>query len=126
MQAILDRVLAHPQGQTPQSTPPPDSELQTGKLPDPPLFDGKALTLISPRLDPGSQHVYQTVSELYNHLYELYGDPNKERNARPVFKDLAMKKADTFQEFYAEFLRCVADSNISPRDLKEELNDKLA
>ena len=36
-----------------------------------------------------------------------------------------MKKDQTFQEFYSIFLRCVADGNISPRDLKDDLNDKL-
>ena len=36
-----------------------------------------------------------------------------------------MRKEQTFQEFYLTFLRCVADGNISPRDLKDDLNDKL-
>jgi hypothetical protein len=65
------------------------------------------------------------VKELYEHLDELYGDPNKEKNARHTFKELTMKKGQTFQEFYAIFLRCIADGNISPRDLKDDLNDKL-
>ena len=88
-------------------------------------LSGKALTLVSPRLNQANRHAYQTVAELYAHLAELYGDPNKEWNARQAFKDLTMKKTDTFQEFYAEFLRHVANGNISPRDLKGELNDKL-
>ena len=53
------------------------------------------------------------VAELYDHLSKLYGDPNKEWNARQVFIDLIMKKTDTFQEFYNEFLRYVANDNIS-------------
>ena len=65
------------------------------------------------------------LTELYDHLEELYGDSNKERNARQVFKTLAMKKGQTFQEFYALFLRYIADGNISPQDLKDDLNDKL-
>jgi len=86
---------------------------------------GDALTLISPRLDAANHHAYATVRELYEHLDELYGDPNKEKNARRVFKELTMKKGQTFQEFYAIFLRCIADGNISTRDLKDDLNDKL-
>jgi hypothetical protein len=86
---------------------------------------GDALALISPRLRAANRHAYGTVRELYEHLEELYGDPNKERNARQTFKDLVMKKDQTFQEFYSTFLRCVADGNISPRDLKDDLNDKL-
>jgi hypothetical protein len=87
---------------------------------------GDALALISPRLSAANRHAYETLDELYEHLEELYGDPNKERNARQAFKDLTMKKGQTFQEFYAIFLRHVADGNISPRDLKDELNDKLS
>ena len=30
-----------------------------------------------------------------------------------------------FQEFYAIFLQSIADGNISPQDLKDDLNDKL-
>ena len=65
------------------------------------------------------------MTELYEHLEELYGDPNKEKNARQAFKSLVMKRGQTFQEFYAMFLRNVADGNISPQDLKDDLNDKL-
>jgi hypothetical protein len=86
---------------------------------------GHALALISPRLNQDGRHAYETVGELYTHLEELYGDPNKERNARQAFKELSMKKGQTFQEFYALFLRHVADGNINPQDLKDDLNDKL-
>ena len=86
---------------------------------------GDALALISPRLNAANHHAYITVRELFEHLDELYGDPNKEKNARHTFKELSMKKGQTFQEFYATFLRCVADGNISLTDLKDDLNDKL-
>jgi hypothetical protein len=86
---------------------------------------GDALALISPRLGADNHHAYTTTAELYEHLDELYGDPNKVRNARHAFKELAMKKGQTFQEFYAAFLRCIADGNIDPRDLKDDLYDKL-
>ena len=88
-------------------------------------MSGNALALISPRLNATSCHAYTTLNELYEHLNELYGDPNKERNARQTFKNLVMKRGQPFQEFYAIFLRCVADGNISPQDLKDDLNDKL-
>ena len=86
---------------------------------------GNALALISPHLDAANHHAYTTVKELFAHLDELYSDPNKEKNARYAFKDLTMKRGQTFQEFYATFLRCVANGNISPQDLKDDLNDKL-
>ncbi|KAH0551419.1 hypothetical protein GP486_007367 [Trichoglossum hirsutum] len=53
---------------------------------------GDTLALISPRLSAANCHAYETVDELYEHLYELYGNPNKECNAHQSFKDLAMKK----------------------------------
>jgi hypothetical protein len=64
-------------------------------------------------LEVSNLHTYDTVIELYEHLYELYDDLNKERNAQQAFKDLTMKKKQTFQEFYALFLRYMADGNIS-------------
>lgn len=88
-------------------------------------LSGNALALVSPRLDAANHHAYVTVKELFEHLDELYGDPNKAKNARHMFKDLVMKKGQTFQEFYAAFLRYVADGNIAPADLKDDLNDKL-
>jgi hypothetical protein len=63
--------------------------------------------------------------ELYDHLHKLYSDSNKEYNARQAFKNLVMKKGQTFQEFYTLFLYYIADSNISFWDLKDKLNEKL-
>jgi hypothetical protein len=86
---------------------------------------GNTLALISPQFEASNPHIYDTVTELYEHLYELYGNLNKERNAQQVFKNLVMKKGQTFQEFYTLFLCYVTNGNISARDLKNELNDKL-
>lgn len=89
------------------------------------LLEGDALGLVSSRLDPDNSQYYTDVKELYTHLTELYGDPNRVKNARTEFKLWYMKKGQTFQQFYATFLRLVADGNIPKQDLKEELNDKL-
>jgi hypothetical protein len=88
-------------------------------------MSSNTLTLILPQLGADNHHAYTTVAELYEHLNELYSDPNKERNARHTFKELAIKKGQTFQEFYTTFLHCIADGNIDPRDLKDDLYDKL-
>ncbi|KAH0562538.1 hypothetical protein GP486_002778 [Trichoglossum hirsutum] len=53
---------------------------------------GDALTLISSHLWAMNRHAYGTIDELYEYLEELYGNPNKKRNARQAFKDLAMRK----------------------------------
>jgi Zinc knuckle len=88
-------------------------------------LEGNALSLVTPRLDTDNHHAYQNIKDLLEHLKELYADPNKVRNARYTFKDLYMKKGQTFQEFYGYFLRLVADGNITS-DLKDDLNDKLS
>jgi len=90
------------------------------------LLEGDALALVSTRLDPDHPQYYGSEVKLYEHLRELYADPNKEKNARTDFKRLFMKKDQTFQVFYATFLRLVADGHITSTDLKEDLNDKLA
>jgi hypothetical protein len=74
---------------------------------------GHVLILISPCLNQDSRHIYETVRELYTHLEELYGNPNKECNTRQAFKELSIKKGQTFQEFYTLFLRHIADGNIN-------------
>jgi hypothetical protein len=90
------------------------------------LLEGDALALTTSRLDPDNGQYYTDVKELYTHLTELYGDPNRVKNARMEFKSWYMKaKGQTFQEFYAVFLRLVADGNLPKQDLKEELNEKL-
>jgi hypothetical protein len=90
------------------------------------LLEGDALAMTSTRMDPDHVQYYRTELELYQHLQELYTDPNREKNARAEFKRLYMKKDQTFQTFYATFLRLVADGKIVSTDLKEKLNNKLS
>jgi len=87
---------------------------------------GDALKLTNPRLDEENPMVYRTVTEFLFHLKELYSDPNKIHNARRAFQSLMMKAGQSFQEFYATFLRLVAESRTSQDQLKYELNEKLA
>ena len=90
------------------------------------LLKEDTLALTSTRLDLDHPQYYGSELELYQHLQELYGDPNKEKNARTEFKKLYIRKDQTFQVFYAMFLRLVADGKISNTDLKDDLNDKLS
>jgi hypothetical protein len=53
---------------------------------------GNALALIAPRLAGASQYKYRTIEDFYTHMTELYGDPNKEHNARQAFKELTIQK----------------------------------
>ncbi|KAI9784555.1 MAG: hypothetical protein M1839_001777 [Geoglossum umbratile] len=133
-ETILNKILK----QTLNSLPAPKKSRRTVQIPDPPLFDGsskdrigydnwliqiiyttghtsdEALALILSQLNTVSCHVYTSLTELYEHLNELYDNLNKKRNDRQAFKNLIMKKGQTFQEFYPLFLQYIADSNISP------------
>ncbi|KAH0562802.1 hypothetical protein GP486_002574 [Trichoglossum hirsutum] len=120
------------------STPVPPEGRKFMKLPDPPLFDSNAKDRVTydnwliqvENKFYSNADVYPTedlkIIYVVGQVSKLYYDSNKEQNAWQAFKDLTIKKEQTFQEFYAIFLRYVADSNISPCDLKDELNDKLS
>ena len=45
------------------------------------LLEGNVLALVTSRLDPDNSLYYSNVKELYTHLFELYGDPNRTCNA---------------------------------------------
>jgi Zinc knuckle len=89
------------------------------------LVTGYAYTLIHPRLDPDHPATYQTVNELYEHLFQLFGDPNRKKTARTEFKKLYMKKDEKFQDFHARFLQLSTNAETPAGELKDELNDKL-
>lgn len=88
-------------------------------------LQGQALSLTNPRMDEENPLAYKTVTELYAHLKELYSDPNKIPNACRALQSLTMRPGQTFQEFYATFLRLVAESHASIDRLKYDLNEKL-
>jgi hypothetical protein len=85
---------------------------------------GDALALTNPRMNQESPHRYRQLSEIYDHLNELYSDPNKLQNARRDFGKLMLRPGHVFQEFYARFLRLSTEGNITEQ-LKWELNEKL-
>jgi Zinc knuckle len=89
------------------------------------LLRSPAYDLISPRLDQSNPIAYTTIAELYEHMQELWSNPNKQRDARSAFRKLVMEKGVKFQEFYAEFSRLVAEGHIAAQDLKDELYTKL-
>jgi len=89
------------------------------------LLRSPAFDLIAPRLDDENPQAYQTTQELYEHMKELWSNPNKAKDARAQFRNLVQGKDTKFQDFYAEFTRLVAEGHIASQDLKDELNTKL-
>ena len=80
---------------------------------------------IAPRLRADSTNPIQTLADLYQHLTDLYEDPNRLFNAKGEFKKLYMKKQDSFHGFYSKFTRLASEAQVSPDELKYELNHKL-
>ena len=89
------------------------------------LLRSPAYDLISPRLDPSNPQTYTTIGQLYDHMGELQANPNKQKDARAAFHKLTMDKTETFQVFYTEFTRLIAEGHIAAQDLKDELYTKL-
>ncbi|KAH0553477.1 hypothetical protein GP486_006453, partial [Trichoglossum hirsutum] len=114
--AVLDHVMA--QEGSPHGSPLAlKSAHRITKLLDPPLFDGNSkdgtmynnwLIQVKNKLQDNADAypieelwIIYAAGCLYKYFDELYGDSNKEKNAHYAFKELAMKKGQTFQEFYA-------------------------
>lgn len=89
------------------------------------LLRGTAYSMIAPRLNRSKPNAYYTVEQLYEHMVSIWSNPNKAQDARAAFRALMMTKDQTFQDFYAEFSRLVAEGQIERQDLKDELNNKL-
>ena len=60
------------------------------------LLRSPAYDLISPRLDPSNPQTYTTIGQLYDHMGELWANPNKRKDARATFRKLIIDKAETF------------------------------
>jgi hypothetical protein len=89
------------------------------------LLRSPAFDLIAPRLDVDNPRSYRTTKQLYEHMKELWSNPNKAKDARAQFRKLTMAKDQKFQDFYAEFTRLVAEGQIASQDLKDELYVKI-
>ena len=87
-------------------------------------LEGSTLALTTLCLDIDNSIYYTSIKELYQYLSELYADPNYIKNARTSFKRLYQKDL-TFQEFYTQFLRLIANRDLRYLDLKDKLNNKL-
>jgi hypothetical protein len=89
-------------------------------------ISGAAAKYIAPRLRSDTPDPYQNLDDLFKHLSAKYEDPNRIFNAKDAFKKLSMKKDQTFHEFYSQFTQLANEAQISPTDLKYELNYKLS
>jgi hypothetical protein len=54
------------------------------------------LALILLQLNAANHYAYTTICKLYKHLDKLYSDLNKKKNAYYMFKNLTIKKEQTF------------------------------
>jgi retrotransposon gag protein len=68
---------------------------------------GTAYDTITPLFHNGKRP-FKTAEELVNYVKKLFGDPDREANARDELETLQMR-GRSFQEYYADFRRIVAD-----------------
>ena len=86
---------------------------------------GDAASYIAPRLRADSTNPYSSLQDLIQHLTDVYEDPNRVFTAKEDFRKLYMKKTDPFHTFYSNFTRLANEAQVSPTELKYELNHKL-
>jgi hypothetical protein len=87
---------------------------------------GEAASFVAPRLRADSHELYQNLADLFQHLTDIYNDPNRVASAKRAFCKHLMLKNDVFHTFYSTFLRLANEAHIATTELKDELYNKLS
>ncbi|WP_206734026.1 hypothetical protein, partial [Stenotrophomonas sp. MA5] len=67
---------------------------------------------------------YQTADEVFDHLREIYEDPNKLKNAKSDFRKL-LQRSDKYHDFLTKFLHLAGEAQIQKDDYQSEFFNKL-
>lgn len=90
-------------------------------------LEGIAEQQVNTRMEEDSVNPYHTVDDILAHLTQLYGNPDKVRQAKQEFRGLYMKATgEKFTEFFGRFLHVYTTAGLSMADIVDELNDKLS
>ncbi|KAJ5720223.1 uncharacterized protein N7483_008157 [Penicillium malachiteum] len=68
---------------------------------------------------------YDSVEDIFTHLSSIFENPNREREARRQYKNLAMGEDQSFQAFISEFRLLASEGNISKASLKNDFWDRV-
>jgi hypothetical protein len=87
---------------------------------------GDAARHLEPRMRENHPERYQTAEEIFDHLREIYLDPNKLLIAKADFRKLFMKNNDDYHQFHTKFMHLAGEAEIPKNDYKEEFLHKLS
>ncbi len=89
---------------------------------------GDAMKHLTARFFKDSIKPYTTADEIFDDLYQIFGDPNRRTNALKAYRRL--KQVGPFRDFntfWAEFQRLASDSELYNQEaLLEDLKDKMS
>jgi hypothetical protein len=87
---------------------------------------GDAARHLEPRMRTDHPEKYQTAKDMFDHLDEIYLDPNRLMNAKTDFRRLIMKNSDKYQQFLTRFLHLAGEAQVPKNDYMEEFHQKLS
>jgi hypothetical protein len=89
-------------------------------------LDSQPARHVQPRMRPDCHNPFSTAAEVLQHLYDVYGDPDRRRTAQQEYRRLK-QGGRTFADFYADFQRLTAElSDFSERTLVDDLWEKVS
>jgi hypothetical protein len=86
---------------------------------------GAAAQHIYPRMQQDYPEVYKTAEEIFQHLANVYKDPDKLQTTKEDFRKLFMKNGSDFQTFRTEFLHLAGKAKVPRVDYVQEFFSKL-
>ncbi len=89
---------------------------------------GDAMKHLTSRFSKDSIKPYTTADEIFEDLYQIFGDPNRRTNALKAYRRLKqVGPFKNFNTFWAEFQRLASDSKLYNQEaLLEDLKDKMS
>ena len=85
---------------------------------------GDAAKHIAPRMRATALNRFETAEEIFDLLYQVYGDPDRRHTAQREYSKLYQGRKP-FSEFWAEFQRLAAELEYNQTSLIDDLRHKL-
>jgi hypothetical protein len=86
---------------------------------------GEAYKHLAARLRTGASMPYHDDCDVFEHLREVFGDPNRLENAQTEYHELRMKANEKYQTFVSRFLYLADEAEIPKINRKRDLWRKL-
>jgi hypothetical protein len=82
---------------------------------------GEAYKHLAAHLRDGASIPYADDIDVFEHLREVYADPNRLENAQHEFHELKMKTSEKYQSLVLRFLYLADEAEVPKKDRKREL-----